>query len=290
MFTDNWVHLNGQLIPFEKASLPLSDRGILFGDGVYEVIAVYQGRARALHRHLDRLEQSLSAILLRSPLTKEGWERAIYTCLEKNNLQNRDAVVYIQVTRGSSIPRDFDFSEDAIAHYFIQTRAFDFADRNQLKQGCKAISHEDIRRVDCFIKSTCLQTSSLLKHQAAIAGAQECLLHRDGFLTEGSTSNVFMIQDDVVYTPPLSRSILPGVTRQLVIDLCLDYHIEILEKPIAFKDLYQADNLFITSTTRTLKPISQLDDAMIGNKEAGPICLKLIDAYLKKMETWHEQE
>jgi D-alanine transaminase len=288
MVSNSWVFLNGRWITLEAASLPITDRGILFGDGVYEMIAVYKGHCRALNNHLDRLEQSLNGILLRSPLSKESWKQAIYDCLKKNNLDHRDAAIYIQVTRGNSNPRDFDFSEEASAHYFIQARAFDFADIDELKQGCKVISHEDIRRANCFIKSTCLQTSALLKHQAVQAGAQECILHRDGYLTEGSASNVFMIKDDVIYTPPLTRSILPGVTRQLVIELCRELQITIQEKPIQFKDLYSADNLFITSTTRTIKPVNQLDDTMIGHGETGPICLKLMNAYLKKMENWHE--
>ena len=284
-----WINLNVTLVPFEQASLPISDRGVLFGDGVYEVIAVYQGRYRRLQQHLDRLERSLQGILLPSPLSQSDFKKAIDDCLKVNNLDKRDAVIYLQVTRGNSIPRDFDFSENALAHYFIQARAFNFADIHQLQMGCKVISHEDIRRLHCYIKSTCLQTSALLKHQAIKAGAEECILYRDHYLTEGSASNVFMVKENIVYTPPLTVSILPGITRLLIIQLCHDLGITLKEEPILFRDLYQADELFIASTTRTIKPVIQLDDTIIGKGQAGPICQQLIHAYLKKMETPHEQ-
>jgi D-alanine transaminase len=287
--TDNsWINLNGTLVPADQAVLPISDRGVLFGDGVYEVMAVYNGQCRALDSHLDRLEKSLQSILLPSPLDKSAWKKAFLDCLAKNNLSHSDAVIYLQVTRGDSLPRDFNFAKEAQATYFIQTRPFEFADYDTLNKGFTAISHEDIRRAHCHIKSTCLQTSVLLKHKAAEAGAEECIMQRDDYLTEGSSSNVFMVKDGTVYTPPLSKSILPGVTRSLVINLGKSLGLNIKEEPILFKNLTQADELFITSTTRTIKPIIQLDDTTIGNGQPGPIWQKLIKAYLKKMEINNE--
>lgn len=283
MTTQSWVNLNGTLVPFDQATLSVSDRSVLFGDGVYEVIAAYQGQYRALDQHLDRLQKSLKAILLESPLTTSEWKQAIQATLEKNNLSQSDAVIYLQVTRGNSVPRDFNFAEDAKASYFIQTRAYDFPTYDRLNQGYKAISHEDIRRAHCYIKSTCLQTSALLKHQAVEAGAEECLLHRNELLTEGSSSNVFMIKDSIVYTPPLTKSILPGVTRALVIDSCQQLDFAVKQIAIPFEQLFTADECWITSTTRTIKPITQLDDIIIGKGQPGDIWQQVMKHYLEKM-------
>jgi len=278
------VNLNGTLVPFDQASLPISDRGILFGDGVYEVIAAYNGHCRALDAHMDRLQKSLKGIALTSPLDSTSLKQAIFDCLKANDLQKNNAKIYIQVTRGESCPRDFNFSQSAKANYFIQVDAIDFPDFETLNHGYKAISHEDIRRAHCYIKSTCLQTSALLKHQAAEAGAEECIMHRKGLLTEGSSSNAFMVQDGIVYTPPLTKSILPGVTRQLVIDICQELGFAVKEVAIPFADLYQADEIWITSTTRTIKPITQLDDTILANGHPGPVWQQLIKTYQDNME------
>lgn len=284
--TEQLVNLNGELLPLEKASLPITDRGILFGDGVYEVIAIYNGQCRALDKHLDRLANSLKAILLTSPLSKEAWRDAILELIKKNSLTQEDGAVYLQVTRGESFPRDFNFAEDAKAHYFIQTRKHVFPSYQTSGKTYKAITHEDIRRAHCYIKSTCLQPCALLKHEAVQAGAEECIMHRNGLLTEGTASNVFLVKDGIIYTPPLTKSILPGVTRGLVIELCENLGYAVKEIAIPLTDLYQADELWLTSTTRPITPITQLDDIIIANGEPGPLWQEVSQAFNKQ---WREQ-
>ena len=283
-----WVNVNGKIMALKNATLPITDRGILFGDGVYEVLAIYKNHIRALRAHYERLVSSCEKILLNCPFTFAQFEQIIADLIKKNNLIDKDATCYCQITRGESLPRDFNFDINGKPNYFFQIKAFDFPKQDHLLKGFNAISHEDIRRLHCDVKSTCLQSSALLKHQAIEAQAEECLLHRDHHLTEGSSSNVFMVKDGIVYTPPLTRQILPGITRSLIVEYCQQLDLPIKEQAIKFANLYNADEVWITSTTRTLKPIIKIDDTMINNGNTGHFATKLIQHYLQQMEPPHD--
>lgn len=237
-------------MPLDQAVISPMDRGFLFGDGVYEVMARVDGQVRAKSLHEKRLAASLESIQL--TVSVEQIFNDIDRLIAKANLES--AKIYVQVTRGAPAVRDHAFPVDVAPTVFLTINEFDV----MTYEACKAIVRPDIRWRRNSIKSVSLLSNVLLMQEATVSGAQEAILFREAYVTEASTSNVFLIQGNTVVTPPLSDSILPGITRHLVLEMAEALGIKATEKNVRVDSLADADGIFVSSSTRGLMPINEL--------------------------------
>ncbi|HKK15273.1 MAG TPA: D-amino acid aminotransferase [Gammaproteobacteria bacterium] len=267
------VYLNGSFIPLDDAKIPVLDRGFTFGDGVYEVFLVYRKRIICFDEHLDRLNNSLAAIYMENPLGRDEWFEVLDKLVQENPAS--DQSLYLQVTRGCS-ERDHDINLAGKPTVFAMSKAL--PERN-LDSGIKAITCEDIRWKLCHIKAITLLPSILLRHQARLAGAREAILVRDGLVTEGAASNVFIVRAGTVKTPPKDGSLLPGITRDLLVELLNKNGIECRETRINNDDLLKADEIWITSSTWEIVPVIMLNDVPVGEGAPGPVWKQAVGIY-----------
>ncbi|MCG8394949.1 MAG: D-amino-acid transaminase [Pseudomonadales bacterium] len=276
------VYLNGAFMAPEAAQVSPMDRGFLFADGIYEVIPAYNGVLFRLDEHLERLERSLREVAMDNPHDRQQWQALCEELIERNGGGNIS--VYLQITRGAALKRDHAFPEPPVTPtVFMMTSpvAVPAADSPDSASGSKAITLDDIRWARCDIKSVSLLPNSLLRQQAVAAGAIEAILLRDGFVTEGSASNVFIVDDGTIVTPPRSHAILGGITRDLVVELCRDHGLALEEREITEAQLKQADEIWITSSTREVVPIIQLNDHPVGSGAPGPLWKTLARHYVQ---------
>ncbi len=276
----NTVYLNGQFIPADQATISPLDRGFLFADGVYEVIPVYHGKPFRLTEHLDRLQYSLSEVSIENPYSHEQWSVIIQQLIDKNNGGHQG--LYLQVTRGSCAIRSHEHPEDISTTVFAMCSAIPAPMQKapENPKTYKAITLEDIRWHRCDIKSVSLLPNTLMKQQAKEAGADEALLLRDGKLTEGSSSNVFIISNNQLLTPAKSHFILGGITRDLVIELCKKHDITLLETDITEQQLLQAEEIWVCSSTREIIPVTELNGQPVGTGKIGNHWHQIIELYL----------
>lgn len=244
------------------------DRGFLLGDGIYEVIPVYNGRPFRLEGHLQRLQRSLDGVRMANPFTNEDWQSLILQLVDENG--GGDQSVYLQVTRGVA-PRDHVFPEGVKPTAFAMSNPMQPVPAAYKQQGVKAITLQDIRWQNCDIKAITLLPNSLLKQQALEAGAQEALLIRDGYLTEGAASNAFVVIDGTIYTAPKDEKVLPGITRDLVLELAAKAGLPYAEQPVSEQQLRQADEIWVSSSTKEVLPVTMLDDQPVGDGVPGAI-------------------
>ena len=272
-------YLNGEYLPLEQARVPVLDRGFIFGDGVYEVIPVYGGRLFRLPQHLQRLYDSLAAIRIDNPLTDEQWQTLLETLVEKNRAGgDNDQSVYLQVTRGVA-RRDHGFPKDTRPTVFAMSSPLASADPQQMQAGVAAITLDDIRWRYCHIKTIALLPNILLKQQALEKGAVEAILVRDGEVTEGSASNIFIVRDGVIRTPAKSERLLPGITRDLIVELARDNGLPCEEGVVREDELHAADEVWLSSSTREILPVTRLDERPVGDGRAGPLWRRMIGIY-----------
>lgn len=265
MANNEIVYLNGQYLPLADAKISVMDRGFLFGDGVYEVIPAYAGQLFRLDDHLERLDNSLSAIRLQNPHNREQW-RTILTGLLKKNL---DQSVYLQITRGAATKRDHTFPQNAAPTVFAMVSAITpHADPDN---GVKALSMEDSRWKLCNTKAITLLANVLLRQTAVDNGCVEAILFKDDYLTEGAASNVFVVIDGILMTPPKSPSILPGITRDVILEIARKNNIPCSEQAISKADIKKASEIWITSSTREIIPIVELDSEKVADGKPGPL-------------------
>ncbi len=273
------VYLNGQFIQQEKATVSILDRGFLFGDGVYEAIPVYQGYIFGLHPHLDRLAESLSAIKMRPPLSPQQWEDVLYELLVLNGKQKSDQSIYVQVTRGAQPVRNHSIPADIEPTVF----ALCFPPKNKsieaLSCGFSAITTEDPRRTDCHIKAVCLLPNVLAFHNAEQAGCNEVIFIRNGKALEGSSSNLFIVKNNVIKTPPLGIHILSGVTRSIILALAKENQHACEEVDISEKMLREADEIWLTGSFKEIHPITKLDGKSVGTGRVGAAWQRMIQWY-----------
>ncbi|MRH41191.1 amino acid aminotransferase [Aquibacillus halophilus] len=258
------AYFNGDFIKVDDAVMPLEERGLQFGDSVYEVIRVYNGKPYTLIEHLQRLLISSESIMLASPNVME-LEELVLQGIDK--LQMQSGTIYLQITRGSA-SRNHEFPIDAhqnlMAIWKVDEGVISTPD-----QGVKLKSFPDERWKKCFIKSTCLLPNVLAKEKAKRKGCYEALLIRDAEIKECSAMNVFIVKDGVVKTPPADQSILNGITRQKVLSLASQNGLLTSETVLTIEDIEVADEIFITSTTKELIPVTQVDNFIIGNGKLG---------------------
>ena len=270
------VYLNGAFVAPAAAQVSAFDRGFVFGDGVYEVIPVYGGRAFRLLHHLQRLEASLAAIGLGNPRTHAEW-REIFSELIADH-GGGDQSIYLQVTRGAAL-RDHAFPKDTAPTVFAFSQPLKPPDAVQLANGIAAITTPDNRWLRCDIKAIALLPNVLLRQQAQSRGAVEAILIRDGFLTEGAASNIFVVRAGRLLTPPRGPFILPGVTRDLILELARVHGVDCAEAAVSEAELLGADEIWMTSSTKEILAITRLNDRPVGNGKPGPMQARFRQLY-----------
>ncbi len=256
------------------------DRGFVFGDGVYEVIPCYSGHPFRLREHLRRLQSSLDGVRIENPCSIERWEELIREVVKRNPFE--DQYVYLQVTRGVA-PRDHAFPKGVEPTVFMMSNPLTVPPPDQRERGVAAVTVADNRWLRCDIKSVSLLANCLLRQSAVDAGAAESVLLRDGFLTEGSASNIFVIRSGVIITPPKSNFILPGITYDVVIELARANRLPLEIRPVSEAEVRDADELWLTSSTKEVLPISTLDGKPVGHGKSagkpGPMAARMYQLY-----------
>jgi len=280
----NYVYLNQQYIELKDAKISVLDRGFLFGDGVYEVIPVYNNTLFRVDEHLNRLEQSLQALRIRNPLTQQQWLEIFATLIQKNQVSN--ASIYLQVTRGTGQVRAHLPTETLTPTIFVACSALKKKKIAELKAGLTAITLPDLRWQHCYIKTISLLANVLALERAYEADAQAALFIRDGLVTEECMRNVFIVKNNVIKTPVKNQSILGGITRDVIIELAHQHHLPLEETAITEHDLLTADEVFVSSSTLEIVPILKINDALINNGQAGPVWEKLITLYRAFIENY----
>lgn len=276
------VYLDGDFLPIEAAKVSVLDRGFLFGDGVYEVIPAYGGHLFRLQPHLRRLQRSLDAVRIQNPLSEDVWEQILQRLLEENRGEadaNNDQSVYLQVTRGVADKRDHLFPAGVRPTVYAVSSPIRKPDASVRDKGISAITLDDIRWQYCHVKAITLLPNVLLRQQAEDRGVGEAILIRDGLALEGSASNLFVVSDGVLLTPPNSARLLPGITRDLVLELAQKHGLPWREADIPHDLLTQAEEVWVTSSTREIMPVTTLDGQPVGSGKPGPIWNTMMSYY-----------
>jgi len=271
------AYLNGEFLPLDQAKISVMDRGFLFGDGVYEVISVYDGHMFKLKEHLQRLQNSLDAIALKIDFDEQHWTKLLKNLCERNPAKNH--YIYLQITRGAYPERLHGFPEETKPTVFAFAREVQDLDMKKLSAGLSAITLNDERGYQCHIKSTSLLANVLLKQQAIDNQATEAILIRDDQAIEGASSNFFIVKDNFLITPPKQSTILSGITRDVILELAPQCDLTIEQRPISKAELFTAEELWITSSIREIVPITQCDQKAIGTGRTGPYWHKIINLY-----------
>ncbi len=273
MLQPSTVFLNGQFISRDKASISPDDRGFYFGDGVYEVIKFYKGHPFCFEEHISRLKKSLAGIQIAFQ-KMEALPAVCQALIEANRLKEQYAAVYIQITRGVAT-RIHRFPGNDVTPT-VYARAFPMPPFiEEMRNGVRIMIREDIRWLRCNIKAITLLPNTLLFEEVAREGAFECLLVRNGMITEASHSNILAVKHGSVYTHPDSNLILPGITKSVVIRLCKEHNIQVVEEPVKAAEINTFDEWFMTGTGSEIVPVVQIDDLIIGNGTPGPVTRQL---------------
>jgi D-alanine transaminase len=276
MMTPQTVCLNGEFLPLEEARVPVLDRGFIFGDGIYEVVPSYGGRLFRWPQHLARLKRSLAAIRIGNPHEDDAWTALVTRLIGLHPW--RDQFVYLQVTRGVA-RRDHAFPAQATPTVFAMASELVPVPAAQREGGIAAITLPDERWLHCDIKSVSLLGNVLARQAAVDAGAAECLMFRDGFLTEGSSSNVWVVRQGTVFGPPRDHRILEGIRVGLLDELCARSGIPMQTRPVLREEVLAADELMVSSATKEVVAVTRLDGRPVGSGRPGPVYQALYQAY-----------
>ena len=271
------LYLNGQFLEPGDACISVMDRGFLFGDGVYEVIPAYGGHPFRLQEHLQRLENSLLAIRMEPPLSHDEWRDILHELL--GQLPGQDQQIYLQVTRGAYARRLHAIPEKVVPTVFALTSRLGERDPDIAVKGVSAVTMEDIRWHHCDIKAITLLANILGQQQAHDQQADHAILVRDNKAIEGASSNLFMVRDGLIITPPKSRDLLPGITRDLVLELAHENGLAHAEALIEADDLNTADEIWLTSSTKEVMPVTSLNGQPVADGRPGPLWRKINDLY-----------
>lgn len=275
------VILGDELMDRNKASVDIEDRGYQFGDGVYEVVRIYDGRLFTFQEHIDRFFRSAEKIKLQVPFTKEKMKELVLSLVEEEAVV--DGTVYMQLTRGAAKRGHmFPAPESCQAVFSAYTNQVDRPE-DFLQKGFKAITAEDIRWLRCDIKSLNLLPNVLAKQEAVEAGCQEAILYRGETVTEGSSSNIYLVRDGEILTHPADNLILNGITRNVVQKICSGNGIPFHEQAFRLQDIGNADELFLTSTTSEVMPIVEVDGEPVGDGTPGKVTRRLQHFFKEKI-------
>ena len=262
------IYLNGNLVPKTEAVISPEDRGFNFADGIYEVIKYYNGKPFRYHDHINRLTRSLREIQIEFDGI-DGLEPIFQSLLDENKLSHQEAGVYLQITRGSQT-RIHRFPESITPT--VYATVFPFASKpDQLENGVKVITTEDIRWLRCDIKSISLLPNVLAAEKAHRQNAVEAIFIRDGIVTEGSHSSFMAVKNGIVYTHPDSNLILPGITKKVIFEICRQNNIQLIEQGIQAQELSGMDEMMIAGTGSEVSPVIQIDNSVVANGKPGPV-------------------
>ncbi|MBU0911081.1 MAG: D-amino acid aminotransferase [Gammaproteobacteria bacterium] len=270
------VYLNGQFMPASEAKISPMDRGFLFGDGIYEVIPSYGGRCVGFSAHIKRLQQGLAALEIDCVLTEQEWQQLVQRLITENGAGNLG--VYLHVSRGTDTKRAHAYPKGIQPTIFAY--CFDIASEPQADMNTavryKVMTAPDLRWQRCHIKSTALLGNVMHHQQAAALGLNECILFDEQeFLTEGSSTNVFIVKDAVVITPPLSHKVLPGITRQLLLKILHEHSkLKVEERAVSINEVLAADEVWLTSSSKEVAAVTEVDGQAVGDSEPGAVWLQ----------------
>lgn len=270
------VFLNGRFLPDAEATISVFDRGFVFGDGVYELVPVYSRQPFRLDNHLRRLQASLDGIRLDNPYGIDGWRTLILQLIEMHDFA--DQSVYLQVTRGVA-PRDHPFPKGVPPTVFMFAQPLVTAADELKRAGACAVTAVDNRWMRCDIKAISLLANILLRQQAVDAACAETVMLRDGWLTEGTASNIFVVKQGVLLAPPQSNLMLTGVTYDVVLELAAAHDIPFEVRPVSEAEVRGADELWMTSSTKEILAIVKLDDMPVGAGVPGPLAQRMDGLY-----------
>ena len=263
------AYLNNTFIPLAEASVPINDRGLLFADGIYEVIVSRKGKSFLLDEHLARLQRSADAIALKLPVSAVEITEIIETGINKAGFS--ESMVYIQITRGTE-SRRHNYSNNIRANLIITFRPRPEYAPELFSQGVAILSVPEIRWSRCDIKSTALLPNVMMKQKAVDQGCQEALfVTSEGIIRECTAANIFCVKNKTLFTPPADQHILNGITRSFILGHAKSHNLKHIERDCSFNELCQADEVFITSSTVDLMPVVKVDEITIGNGRPGPV-------------------
>lgn len=272
------AYVNGGFMPLSEARVSVEDRGFQFGDGVYELLRVYDGRPFRPMEHLARLEKSAGALGIPLPYPRDRWLGLIDEAVARSGYA--EGKVYIQVTRGAA-PRDHAVGGSLSPTVVLTVRAYTPPETALYAAGADVVTVPDIRWGRCDIKSVCLLANVLAKHQARDAGAFEALFVREGRILEGATSNVMVVKDGRVRTPPEGPYLLSGITRQVTLAVAQKAGFPVSELSLKETDLYAADEVFLTGSTIEVLPVARIDGRRIGAGAPGPVTRSLMARFVE---------
>ncbi len=275
----NIVFLNDEFVPLNEAKISILDRGFLFADAVYEVIPVYDNHLFLADKHLERLQNSLDACQIPLSIDPIAWEARVREVLKRNPHLGPNQAVYIQISRGADTKRSHVYPNGLKPTILIMTNEWTPATLEQLSRGGKAALHEDIRWQWCYIKSINLLGNVLLMQEGKQHDMSEIIMLRNGYVTEATSSNVFMVKDGEIITPPEHPNILSGVTRYLIIGLAKELNIPISERQISRRELMSADEIWVSGSIKEILPIIEIDGEIVGNGKAGRIWQQIATAF-----------
>jgi len=272
------VFLNGEFMPIEEAKVPVLDRGFIFGDGVYEVIPVYSRRAFRLSEHLQRMQHSLDGIQLKNPHSENEWTNILNELIRRNAPE--DQYLYLHVTRGVA-KRDHAFPVPApTPTVFVMSNPLTTPSAELLKSGIACITVVDNRWLRCDIKAIALLPNVLLRQAAVAAGCAEAILIRnDEFMTEGAASNIFVVKNGTLLAPPKDNLMLPGITYDVILEIAAANGIPCEVRKVMKEEVFNADELLLTSSTKEVMAITTLDGKPVGNGKPGAMFAKLHTLY-----------
>jgi D-alanine transaminase len=273
-------YLDGAYLPLAEARVSPLDRAFLFGDAVYEVIPVYAARPFRLAQHLDRLNRSLAEIRMAPPLSHREWLDVLAQLIARNGAGSQDQYLYVQVTRGQEFGRNHAWPEGLKPTLFAFASALDPIASQLLDEGVAAVTAAETRWARRDIKSTALLANILLKKLSADAGAFETIMLEAGELTEGSSTTVHVVRQDIIHTPPNGHRILPGTTRDVIGELAQRLRIETSSSRVTEAELRGADEIWLGFATRGVLPVTRLDGKPVGLGRPGPKFKRLHAAFL----------
>ncbi|WP_047397003.1 D-amino acid aminotransferase [Chitinibacter sp. ZOR0017] len=272
------AYLNGRFAPLNELQVSVLDRGFLFGDGVYEMIPVYSRCIFRLAEHIRRLGRSLAAVGISNPHSEAEWQQLLTQLMAQQDFA--DQSLYVQVTRGVAYPRNHAFPQPAVAPtVFAFSDPLELPPASQYQQGVHALTVRDIRWLRCDIKALSLLANVLAKQQAVDARCAEAIMLRDGWLIEGAASNIFLVKDGVLLAPPTGELMLAGITYELVLELAQQYGLPLAVRPLSEAELREADEVWLTSSSKEILPIVKIDDQPVGNGRPGPIYQTMLSVY-----------
>ena len=270
------VYLNGEFMPAAEARVPVLDRGFIFGDGVYEVIPVYSRRPFRLPEHLRRLQHSLDGVRQANPMTDAEWTRLIGEIVQRN--AGDDQSVYLQVTRGVA-KRDHAFPKGVAPTVFMMSNPLSLPTRDQVDHGVAVVTADDNRWLRCDLKTTSLLGNVLMRQRAADVGAVETVMFRDGWLTEASASNVLMVRGGTIVAPPKDNQILPGITYDATLEFAREAGMPMEVRPVRREEALDADELWLSSSTKEVLAITTVDGKAFGSGAPGPMFRRMYAAF-----------